>query len=262
MVIVISGGSSGIGQATAGLFAKKGHNVYELSRSGRSVESITHLDCDITVPEQVETAIGQIVAKEGQIDLLLVNAGFGIAGAFTETPLRDAIRQYEVNVFGAIDFVCKAKDALLASANAGRRPRVLFMSSVAGEISIPYQAHYSATKAALRSYALALDNEWRRDGIRALALLPGDVSTGFTEARIKHGSDATAKKSISRMEKDEIGGMSPERIAKRVYRLLVEKKNPKVISTVGLFYRFALIAFRILPVRLANFVIGKLYAAK
>lgn len=257
MITVISGGSSGIGKATATLFAEAGHTVYELSRSGQAQGAIQHLACDVTNEAEVNAAIAEIGKREGKIDRLIANAGFGIAGPFEATPEDDLLRQYDVNVFGAARLVKAAFPYLKAAGNA----RVLFISSVAADIPIPFQTHYSASKACLKAFALGLDNEWRPHGIRALALMPGDIKTGFTAGRVKIGGDARAERSVAKMEKDEVTGQDVRLVAKRIYQMLIKKRAPKVAFSFGLFYQAALTLVKLLPVRLANFVIGKLYSA-
>lgn len=258
MVVVISGGSSGIGLVTAERFAKHGHTVYELSRSGSGNERIRHIDCDVTDAAAIRAAVTAIGTAEGRIDLLISNAGFGISGPFAATPEADMLKQYDVNVFGAARLVNAAFPFLQA---AGTGARVLFVSSVAADIAIPFQTHYSASKAVLKMFALALDNEWKPLGIRALALLPGDVKTAFTDKRIKLEGDPRADRSVAKMEKDEQGGGTPEAVAARIYQLMVTKKNPKVISSLGVKYKAVLLLFRLLPIRFSNYLIGRLYSA-
>ena len=87
--MIITGGSSGIGKATAELFAKNGYKVYELSRRAPSevYEGITHMTCDVTDAEACKKAVEQVIAAEGKMDVLISNAGMGISGAveFTTT---------------------------------------------------------------------------------------------------------------------------------------------------------------------------------
>ena len=103
--VVITGGSSGIGKATAELFAEKGWQVFEWSRSGKSTDKITHITCDVTKPEDTKAAARQVAEQAGQIDVLVSNAGYGISGAIEYTTPEDAHRQMEVNFFGALNSV-------------------------------------------------------------------------------------------------------------------------------------------------------------
>ncbi len=259
-VVVITGGSSGIGKSTAGLFTQKGYTVYELSRSGKSENGVTHITADITNPEDIPKAFKAIFDKEGRIDLLINNAGMGISGAIEFTSAEQAHHIFDVNFFGT--FLC-CKEALpYLRRTAGSR--IINLSSVAAPLSIPFQAFYSATKAAINSLTLALSNEVRPFGIKVSAVMPGDVHTGFTAAREKSEDGAalygeTITKAVSSMEKDEISGMTPDFIASVIFRIY-QKKNPKVLYTAGTKYKLFVFISKILPVNLCNKLVGKIYS--
>lgn len=131
--VVITGGSSGIGKATAELFAEKGWRVFEWSRSGKSTEAITHISCDVTKPEETKEAARQVIDQAGQIDVFISNAGYGISGAIEFTTSEDAHRQMEVNFFGALNSV----QAVLPYMRERKAGRIIFTSSVAAILSIP-----------------------------------------------------------------------------------------------------------------------------
>ena len=256
--VVITGGSSGIGKATAEVFAEQGWRVFEWSRSGASTDRITHIACDVTKPEQTKAAVDAVLAKTEQIDVFISNAGFGISGAIEFTTSEDAHRQMEVNFFGALNSV----QAVLPHMRERKAGRIIFTSSVAAVLSIPYQSFYSASKAAINAMALALQNEVREFGIHVSVLMPGDVSTGFTAARKKseEGSNAYGNihKAVAAMEKDEQGGMSPRQMAKQLYHIATCRwPAPQYIGGA----QYALFCFldRILPKRFVNWVVGKLY---
>jgi short-subunit dehydrogenase len=256
--LVITGGSSGIGKATAELFARKGWQVFEWSRSGQSTDTITHISCDVTKPEDTRAAVRQVLDQAGQIDVFISNAGFGISGAVEFTTPEDAHRQMEVNFFGALNSV----QAVLPSMREHKAGRIIFTSSVAAVLSIPYQSFYSASKAAINTLALALQNEVRAFGIYVSVLMPGDVSTGFTAARKKSEEGINAygniRKAVAAMEKDEQSGMSPNQMAQQLYRIATRPcPAPQYIGGA----QYALFCFldRILTKRFVNWVVGKLY---
>lgn len=256
--VIVTGASSGIGLATAKIFLQNGFSVYDFSRSGKDGE-IHHIACDVTDEESVKKAVSLVIEKEGKIDVLVNNAGFGISGAAENTPTEKAKKQFDVNFFGAFN-VSKAVIPYMRDRKSGM---IINISSMAAELSIPFQLFYSASKSAINSLTLALANEVRPFGIKVCAVMPGDVKTGFTAAREKETDSgfysSVLKKSVQTMEHDEENGMSPEEIAKAVYRLS-QKKNPKPLSTVGLQYKtFALLA-KLLPARTVNYIIGQLYA--
>lgn len=257
-VLIITGGSSGIGKATAELFAQRGYNVYELSRHGKSNGAIMHIDCDVTDETQVQTAVKEVIEKESRVDILISNAGYGISGSVEFTELEDAKRQFDVNFFGALNIV----KAVLPTMRMQRCGRIVFTSSVAAVLSIPYQSFYSASKSAINSLALALRNEVADFGIEVTALMPGDVATGFTAARDKSIAGAEIythlKNAVTTMERDEQNGMTCEYLAKQLYRIST-KRNVRPLYTAGWQYQIFVLLERLLPKRLSNWIVGLLY---
>ncbi len=257
-VLIITGGSSGIGKAAAELFAEKGYSVYEFSRSGKSANGICHVDCDVTDEGQVRKAVEFVADREGRVDVLVNNAGYGISGAVEFTRTEDAKRQFDVNFFGALNVV----KAVLPIMRSRKQGRIVFTSSVAAVLSIPYQSFYSASKSAINALALALRNEVAEFGITVTALMPGDVSTGFTAARDKsvEGEDVYThmRKAVAAMEKDEQSGMSSEYLARQLYKT-ASKRNPKPLYTAGIQYKIFVVLEKLLPKRLSNWIVGLLY---
>lgn len=259
-VIAITGGSSGIGLAAAKYFAKKGDKVYELSRRGTDSDGIIHITADVTDEGALSDAFSSISEKEGRIDVLVNCAGFGISGAIEFTELADAKRQLDVNFFGTFSSIKQALPYLRKSKKAS----IVNISSMGGPLALPFQAFYSCSKAAINALTLALANELRPFGIAVCAVMPGDVSTGFTDARVKSesGSELYGKaieRSVSSMEKDERGGMSPASIAKKIYSMS-RKRHPKPLSTVGFQYKLFAFLYKILPASAVNRIVGMMYS--
>ena len=174
----------------------------------------------------------------------------------------DAKRQLDVNFFGFFNCVKQ----VLPYMRAQREGCIAAVSSVAGALAIPFQAFYSASKAAMNSLVLALANEVRPFGIRVLAVMPGDVKTGFTAAREKGEAEEFSpyaerlNRSVEGMERDEQNGMTPDYVAKRICRA-VRRRHPRPFYTIGGKYRLFTFLAKILPAKLCNWVVGKLYAA-
>lgn len=258
-VAVITGGSSGIGKCCAELFCENGYSVYELSRSGKSENGVVHITADITKPNEVAAAFEQIFDAEGHIDLLINNAGMGISSAIEFTELEAAKRIFELNFFGMFS-CCKAALPYLRKSEGGR---IINLSSVAAPISIPFQGFYSATKAAVNSFTMALANEVRPFGICVSAVMPGDVHTGFTDAREKSESGCALygdaiNRAVCAMEKDELNGMSPRLVAGLILKI-AQKRRPKVLYTAGGKYRVFVLIAKLLPASVCNRLVGKIY---
>lgn len=255
-VVIVTGGSSGIGLHTARLFRARGCRVYEFSRRETvHPDGVVHITADVTDEAAVVRAVSQVEAAEGRVDILVCNAGFGISGAAEFTDNRDAKRLLEVNLFGMVNAV-KAVVPILRRQGSGT---IVCVSSVAAVVSIPFQAWYSVSKAAVSSYVNALREELRPFGIRVCAVLPGDIHTGFTGSREKNpaGDDfygGRISRSVSVMERDEEKGMAPEQAAKKICRVAF-KRNPKPAYAIGLPYSLVLLLTRILPGRLLSWII-------
>lgn len=259
-VVIITGGSSGIGLCTAAALRDRGCKVYELSRRDSEVTGITHIKCDVTDEAQVAAAVGQVMAESGRIDILINNAGFGISGAVEFTDTAEAQRLFDVNFFGMV----RMNHAVLPLMRQQGGGRIVNLSSVAAPVPIPFQTYYSAGKAAVNSYTMALSNEVKPFGITVCAVMPGDIKTGFTAARQKSivGDDiygGRITRSVAGMEKDEQTGMDPAEAGAFIASVAL-KNSRKPLYTIGIAYKGAVFLTKILPARWLNALIGQLYA--
>ncbi len=262
-VAVVTGGSSGIGRACAEALAKAGCVVYELSRRDAvpgSQPGITHLTCDITDEERVREAVSQVMEEQGRIDILVNNAGFGISGAIEMTASADARRQLEVNLFG-MDNVTRAVLPYMRARGAGR---IVCTSSIAGIVPIPFQAWYSVSKAAINAYVCALANEVRPFGITVCAVMPGDIRTGFTDARAKSEAGdevygGRIGRSVAVMEKDERGGMAPEVAGGFLAKMALAQRSKPLVA-LGFSYKAVACLEKLLPKRFVNWLVYLIYA--
>lgn len=260
LVAIVTGGSSGIGRCTAAALCERGCTVYEFSRRQIPADGIVHISVDVTDAAAVEAAVQQVVEKEGGVDLVVNCAGFGISGAVEFTEHERAKEQFHVNFFGMVH-MNRAVLAIMRQAGGGR---IVNISSVAAVAHIPFQTFYSATKAAIESYTCALANEVRPFGITATALQPGDIRTGFTDARQKCAAGdevycGRIGRSVAGMERDERKGMSPEAAGRYIARIAL-KKRVKPIYAIGLGYKCLSVLCKILPCGLRNWIVGLLYA--
>ncbi len=259
-IAVVTGASSGIGRCTAKALRDMGCKVYDLSRRNIPLEKVTHIKTDITDENQVVSAVKEIIANEGRIDILVNCAGFGISGAVEFTTTEEAKKQFEVNFFGAVTVT----RTVLPYMREQKNGRIVNISSVAAVAHIPFQTYYSASKAAMESYTCCLDNEVKPFGIRVTAVAPGDICTEFTGARQKSfdGDDiygGRISRSVAGMEKDEAKGMSPEVAGKYIAKVALQKKV-KPVSAIGFSYKFLSVLCKVFPCRFRNFVVGMLYA--
>ncbi|HAL11425.1 MAG TPA: short-chain dehydrogenase [Ruminococcaceae bacterium] len=259
-VVIITGGSSGIGLCTAAALRDRGCKVYELSRRESEVEGITHLKCDITDESQIAAAVEQVMAENGRIDILINNAGFGISGAVEFTETKDAQRLFDVNFFGMV----RMNRAILPLMRKQGYGHIVNLSSVAAAAPIPFQTYYSAGKAAINSYTMALSNEVKPFGITVAAVMPGDIKTGFTAARQKSivGDDiygGRISRSVAGMEKDEQTGMDPAKAGEFVAKVAL-RNDRKPLHTIGFAYKGAVFLTKVLPARWLNGLIGMIYA--
>lgn len=255
MIAIVTGGSSGIGQALCRLLLQKGATVYCLSRR-EGPAGCRSIPTDLTSDESVAHAFQIISAECPHVDLLVNNAGMGISGATELTDLSAAHRLFEVNFFSVLRTLRPAVP-LLSGGGC-----LIQISSAAALFAIPYQSLYSASKSALLSLSLALRAELEPFGIRVAALLPGDVRTGFTAAREKSTAGEERyrgiEKSVARMERDEQNGLSPETVAHAVWRTF-RRKSPKPYAAVGFSYRLLCTLSKFLPARLVSFALSRLY---
>jgi short-subunit dehydrogenase len=262
LVVVITGHSEGIGKSTGDILHKRGHTVYGLSRQVKKDIAYQSFSVDITHDVEVFEAIETIVKKEGRIDVLINNAGMGISGTVEHTSFDDARALFDVNFFGSFSLI-KHVIPHMRNQSFGK---IVNISSLASTFPLPFQAFYSASKAALTNFSLALYNEVSPFNIDVCVILPGDIKTSFTRARKKNKVDHEAYgdrviQSIAYMEKDEQNGMSPDIIGHYISKIVLKKRMPKVV-TLGFKYKWMLRLERILPVSFTTKLIGALYGFK
>ena len=177
-VALVTGASSGIGQATAEQLAKAGYAVYGTSRRGGDTGQrlFKMLPLDVTQDESVDAAVQTVMQLEGRIDLLVNNAGFGVAPAGAEeSSIEQAQSIFNTNFFGIV----RMTRAVLPHMRKQGAGRIINIGSVLGLLPMPYGALYAATKHAIEGYSESLDHELRTRGIRVSVIEPAYTNTPF-----------------------------------------------------------------------------------
>jgi len=265
-VVLVTGASSGIGQAIARHLVKKGFQVYGTTRNPQPPQAEwKFVTMDVRNPESVKNAVQQIIATENKIDAVINNAGFGIAGAlecFTEEEVR---QQMETNFFGTVR-VCQA---VLPYMREKKNGSIINVSSVGGIMGLPFQGMYSASKFAIEGFSEALAQEVKPFGIHVSVIEPGDYHTRFTDNRIRSVGmannlayqDAFAK-ALASMEKDERSGSDPVRIGRLAAKILSKKKPSFRYLTGGLDQRFFAHVKPLLPASWYMWVLSMHYKSR
>jgi len=251
------------------LFAQRGYVVYGTSRrgsyetTGPKGAAFTLLPMTLQDEGTIRAAVQYILERHGRIDILVNAAGSGIAGAIEETSADEAREQFDVVFFGAVSVL----NYVLPSMREAKRGLVINIGSVASFFTLPFQAMYSAAKAALFSMTCALRMEMKPFGIRFCQIEPGDTKTGFTERRVltkKSGETAYRVpflRALYEMERSEMAGKDPAHYARAIVKA-AQKKNPPARICPDLGYKALHVAGNILSWRAVEKVIVSMYLKK
>jgi short-subunit dehydrogenase len=268
-VVLITGASSGIGLAIANTLLEKGFKVYGTSRKVKEENItraqngsgfITMIPLDVCSETSVNAAVDYVLQKEQCLDILINNAGYGIAGSVEDTSTEETISQFDTNFFG-VHRMCRA---VLPKMREQKQGLIINISSVAGLISVPYQSMYSASKAAIESMTEALRIETKPFGIKVSLVAPGDTKTDFTARRqyVKDSANSPYSekflKAIKTMEKDEQNGPPPKEIVNAVLKI-INSNNPPVRIVAGFSYKTLVFLKKLLPARFVEFLVSKVY---
>lgn len=262
MVILITGITSGFGRAMARQLNLDGHKVYGTYRKDSDpLPGVNYIKADVCDDESLKDAVSQVMEAEGHIDTLISNAGMGIGGPLEFTPIEDAQRQMDVNFMGMVRLV----SLVVPIMRQQRHGHIICISSIGGLMGLPYQGMYSASKFAIEGYCQSLRLELRQFGINVTVINPGDFSTGFTAQRNKvNNPDALAAylgyaKSMQSIEHDENSGLQPDRLARRISRI-VRKRHPRnryIVAT--LVQKSSVVLKAILPAKWFDKILGSYY---
>lgn len=177
-VALITGASSGIGESAAILLQNAGFKVYGAARRVEKMKvletkGISTIALDITKDESIENCVNTILEKEGRIDVLVNNAGYGSYGAVEDVPMEEARRQFDVNIFG----LARLTQLVLPKMREHQFGKIVNISSMGGKVYTPFGAWYHATKHALEGWSDALRLEVKPFGIDVVVVEPGGIKT-------------------------------------------------------------------------------------
>ena len=235
-IALVTGASSGIGQATAELLANAGYTVYGTSRLGGHARgrSFQMLSLDVTSDESVDAAVQQLMQREGRIDLLVNNAGFGVAPAGAEeSTIKQAQSIFDTNFFGVV----RMTRAVLPHMRKQGAGRIINIGSVLGLLPMPYGALYAATKHAIEGYSESLDHELRTRGIRVCVIEPAYTKTpfdaNFLEPDAKLDEYREARAAVSQRVKEVMATAEPPGIVAGVVLKAASAARPRLRYTAG-----------------------------
>lgn len=250
-VVLITGGSSGIGKSVGEFLSQQGFIVYGTSRNPDSLTNhpFRLMALDVNDKETILKTVADIIAAEGRIDILINNAGMGITGAIEETPTVEMRKVFETNFFGAIEMM-KAVLPQMRKQNSGL---IVNVTSIAGYMGLPFRGIYSATKGALEIVTEAIRMEVKGFGIEVTNVAPGDFATNIASGRYhtpifyESPYKKNYQKNLDLMDSHVDSGSNPIQMAEAIFKIINTPK-PKIHYKVGDFMqKFSIILKRILP---------------
>jgi len=235
-IVLITGVSSGIGQATARLLAKRGFTVFGTSRNPSSIEAMSGVEVlplDVRSDESVNACVNTLLKKAGRMEILVNNAGYVLGGAIEEATLEQAKAQFETNFFGIVQMV-KVVLPIMRKQGSGQ---IINISSGVGLASLPFVGFYSASKFALEGYSEALRHEVKPFHIRVSLVEPGFIKTNL-QRNTQYGIDQISEYDSWRQRASEAARQYEEKapeptlVAECVLHI-IESKSPRLRYTVG-----------------------------
>lgn len=251
-IVLITGGSSGIGKSIGTFLSQKGYTVYGTTRNldkYYDFKAFSLLQMDVRNTESIAQAFQELIAKEGRVDVLINNAGVGITGPIEETPNEEILNVFNTNFNGPINVIKGVLPFMRKQSNG----LIINITSIAGYMGLPYRGIYSATKGALSIVTESLRMETKDFGIKITSLAPGDFATNIAAGRYHSPviQDSPYEilygKTLEAIDADVDGGEDPIMVAKVVLRIL-KTENPKVHYKVGSFLqKFSITLKKVLP---------------
>jgi len=273
-VVLISGATSGIGRATALELARRGYRVFAgyrqeargtglLIEAGKEKLPLSILPLDINRADQIENAVKQVLSRTGRIDVLINNAGYGLAGPVEELDMTAIRAQFETNVFGHI----RLTQAVIPSMRTAGSGTLLFMSSVSGRLALPFFSAYCGSKHAIECFAEALRYEMSPFGVRVILIEPGMIRTDFVRQNLiltRRSLEETspyakpARSVKERYWKKDASSPPPELVARRIARVL-ELRRPPLRVPIGRESSWLILLKKFIPARGFELLMIKFY---
>lgn len=250
-VVLITGGSSGIGKSVGEYLLEKGFIVYGTSRNPQKIENhpFKLVALDVTNIETVNAAVTEVIYKEGRLDVLVNNAGMGITGPIEETPTDEMRNVFNTNLFGTIDVM----KAVLPQMREQKSGLIINVTSIAGYMGLPFRGIYSATKGALEIVTEAIRMEVKSFGIQVTNVAPGDFATNIASGRYhtpvfeNSPYKKTYQENLDLMDAHVDSGSDPLEMATAIYKI-IQTPKPKIHYKVGDFMqKFSIVLKKILP---------------
>ncbi len=262
-VILITGGSSGIGKSIGTFLHQKGYTVYGTSRNPRQVKESVFplLQLDVRDVHSIAQAVSELIQKEGKLDVVINNAGVGITGPLEEIPTQEIKNNFETNFFGPIEVI----KAVLPQMRSQKSGLIINITSIAGYMGLPYRSVYSASKGALELITEAIRMEVKPFGIQLTNVAPGDFATNIASGRYHAPlkEDSAYKipygNTLKMMDEHVDSGSNPNEMAFAIIKI-IETQQPNVHYKVGSFLqRFSIVLKRILPDKMYERMLMKHY---
>jgi len=262
-IVLVTGASSGLGQAIAEFLYEKGYLVYGTSRRPKAdtINGVIFKALDVTDSNSIKQCVSEIISEQGKIDVLINNAGVGITGPLEEIPLEKAKAHFDTNFFGTLNVI----NSVLPHMRSQKNGFIVNITSIAAHMGLPYRGLYSASKAALATVTEAYRMELKEFNIKMVNLAPGDFATNIAQGRyhepLKEDSAyyKNYKLSLDLMDEDVDKGENPIKLAKAVYAI-INTKSPKVNYASGAFLQcFSVTLKQILPQKIFEKILLKHY---
>jgi NAD(P)-dependent dehydrogenase (short-subunit alcohol dehydrogenase family) len=235
-VVLITGASSGVGQATARLLAQQGHKVFGTSRAPTSAEQVANLTMvalDVRSDASVAACVNAVSSQAGRVDVLVNNAGYELGGALEEHSIDEAKAQFETNFFGVV----RMTKAVLPLMRRQKQGQIVNISSLSGFAPIPFMGMYSASKCAVEGYTEALRMELKPLNIHVSQIEPGFLKSPMMDKRLAVAErigdyEPWRQRAFKAVRDAEEKGLRPERVAEAVSKILASPA-PRLRYMVG-----------------------------